>query len=280
VTADAVHGSASGASDGVGWVGPARERYRDALARRRLRVCTAVGTRPRLRSAPFVHNTGSLVIGDDFWMDSVPVRSHLFVTGNLWIGNHVRIGAGAAISCIGDMEIHDDVSIGAFSIILDTNFHVAEDFKTNATPKRIRIGRGVRIGHRVVILPGSTLGAGATVKAGSVVSGDIEEGSIVEGNPARAPLERSDREASTSEDVPRLVMKVLGLSSVPDVRSGPGQIPQWDSLGALRLIVALEEKLGVLLAEDQVKTVRSIRELMDHVEAVQRRTGRRDWLSA
>jgi acetyltransferase-like isoleucine patch superfamily enzyme/acyl carrier protein len=280
VTADAADRSARGASDRFGWVGPLRERYGEVLARRRLRACTAVGARPRLRSAPFIYNTGSLVIGDDFWMDSAPVRSHLFVTGDLCIGNRVRIGAGAAISCVGDMEIHDDVSIGAFTIVLDTNFHVAEDFKTNAIPKRIRIGEGVRIGHRVVILPGSMLGARASVKAGSVVSGDIAEGAIVEGNPARAPLEGGDRDRDTPDDVPALVMKVLGLSSVPDVHAGPGQIPQWDSLGALRLIVALEERLGVVLAEDQVKTVRSIRELMDHVEAVQRRTGRGDWQSA
>jgi acyl carrier protein len=84
-------------------------------------------------------------------------------------------------------------------------------------------------------------------------------------------LDRDNHADVLPRDVPALVMHVLGLSRVPDVQDGPGQIPQWDSLGALRLIVALEEEIGVALAEDQVRAVRSIRELMDHVEAVQRR---------
>jgi acetyltransferase-like isoleucine patch superfamily enzyme len=253
------------------WVEQLRDRYGEAVDRRRLRACTAVGSRPMLRGAPFVHNSGILLIGDDFCLNSYPVRSHLFVTGSLRIGNRVRIGSGAAISCMGELEIRDDVSIGAFSIILDSNFHVAEDFRANAAPKRICVGKGASLGHRVVVLPGSTLGAGVVVRAGSVVSGDVPDGAVVEGNPARARLERDDLAEVDARNVPTLVMHVLGLSSVPDLQHGPGQIPQWDSLGALRLIVALEEELGVALAEDQVKAVRSIRELMDHVEAVQHR---------
>jgi len=262
-----------------GWVGHLRNRYTDAVDRYRLRRCTEVGARPALRGAPFVHNSGTLLIGDDFRLNSHPVRSHLFVSGGLRIGNRVRIGAGAAISCIGEMEIQDDVSIGAFSIILDSNFHVAEDFRTNAAPKRVCVGKGSALGHRVVVLPGSTIGSGVVVRAGSVVSGDVPDGAVVEGNPARARLERDNHAEVVAWDVPALVMHVLGLSRVPDVQHGPGQIPQWDSLGALRLIVALEEELGIALAEDQVKAVRSIRELMDHVEAVQRRQTNRSGLS-
>jgi acetyltransferase-like isoleucine patch superfamily enzyme len=245
-----------------------------ALAGRRLRRCDRVGARPVLRGAPTVYNHGELVIGDDFWLSSTPVRSHLYVTGKMHIGARVRIGTGAAISCLGAVDIEDDVTIGDFAIILDSNFHLAEDINASAAARPIRIGRGARLGHRVVVLPGSTVGAGAVVKAGSVVSGDIAPNSVVRGNPARARLEFDDARATeeaTPSDVPRLVMQVLGLPAVPEMHAGPAQISQWDSLGALRLILALEETFGIVLTEDQVKGARSIRELTGHVEAAQRR---------
>jgi acyl carrier protein len=125
----------------------------------------------------------------------------------------------------------------------------------------------------VVVLPGSTIGARAVVVAGSVVSGDVAEGAVVEGNPARARFRGAGAgdDAPAVSDVPRLVMQVLALPSLPDASAGPEQIAQWDSLGALRLIVAIEETFGIALAEDQMKAARSIRELAGHVEAARLR---------
>jgi acetyltransferase-like isoleucine patch superfamily enzyme/acyl carrier protein len=224
-----------------------------------------------------VHNSGELVIGDDFQMVSTPVRSHLWVTGKMRIGNRVRIGAGAAISALGNVEIADDVSMGDFVIVMDSDFHVADDFHANAVPRPVRIGAGARLGHRVVVLPGSSVGAKAVVVAGSVVSGDVADGAVVEGNPARPRFRGQDAggEPSAVADVPRLVMQVLALQSLPEASAGPEQIAQWDSLGALRLIVAIEETFGITLAEDQMKASRSIRDLAAHVEAARRaRTAR------
>jgi acetyltransferase-like isoleucine patch superfamily enzyme len=239
-----------------------------AAARWRLRECTKLGERPALRGAPFVRNLGTLEIGDDFALSSTPVASHLFVTGALRIGHRVQIGSGAAISCVSDLQIEDDVRIGAFSLILDTNYHLAEDFSVGAKPKPVCIGKGAHLGHHVVVLPGSAIGTGAVVKSGAVVSGEIAKNSVVEGNPARVRLAGVGLSTGAPEyDVPKLVMRVLGLSRVPDFHAGPSQIPEWDSLGALRLIVALEETFGVSLSEEQAKAVQSIRQLLDHVEA-------------
>jgi acetyltransferase-like isoleucine patch superfamily enzyme len=227
-----------------------------------------------LRGAPFVSNTGELRIGDDFHLVSRPVRSHLFVTGRMVIGHRVRVGAGAAISCLGSVILEDDVAIGDFAIVLDSDFHAAEDMSARSAPRPIRIGKKARIGHRVVVLPGSSIGPGAVVRAGSIVSGEVAAGTTVEGNPARVRLERDDSAEPTGDaarDVPRLVMRVFGLPGIPDIYAGPAQISQWDSLGALRLIVALEETFGISLAEDQFKSVRSIHDLVGHVEGAGRR---------
>ncbi len=248
-------------------------RFEGALARARLRACTRLGARPVLRGAPLIFNSGVLVIGDDFCMSSTPVRSHLWVSGQMHIGDRVRIGGGAAISSLGRVDIGDDVAIGDFVIVMDSDFHQAGDFHTSAVPRPVFIGKGARIGHRVVVLPGTTIRSGAVVRAGGVVSGDVAENSVVEGNPARARLTGLDEgmDVASATDISRLVTHVLGLPSVPDIQAGPGQISQWDSLGTLRLIVALEETFGIALPEDQVKASRSIGELARHVQAAHMR---------
>jgi maltose O-acetyltransferase len=49
----------------------------------------------------------------------------------------------------------------------------------------VRIGRDVWIGGGAIILPGVTLGDGAVIGAGSVVTRDVGADQIVVGNPAR-----------------------------------------------------------------------------------------------
>ena len=52
-------------------------------------------------------------------------------------------------------------------------------------PTPIHIGDDVWIGHRVTILPGVHIGKGTVIGAGSVVTKDTPEYSVVAGNPAR-----------------------------------------------------------------------------------------------
>lgn len=49
----------------------------------------------------------------------------------------------------------------------------------------IEIGEDCWLGGNVVVLPGVTIGRGATVGAGSVVAKDVPEFCVVVGNPAR-----------------------------------------------------------------------------------------------
>jgi phosphonate metabolism protein (transferase hexapeptide repeat family) len=55
---------------------------------------------------------------------------------------------------------------------------------------RVVIGHDVWIGHRVIVLPGVTVGNGAVLAAGAVVSRDVEPYTIVGGVPARPIRER------------------------------------------------------------------------------------------
>lgn len=58
------------------------------------------------------------------------------------------------------------------------------------------IGPDVWIGHGAVILPGISVGAGAVIGAGSVVTKDVEDYAIVAGNPAAMIRRRVNEEVA------------------------------------------------------------------------------------
>ena len=55
----------------------------------------------------------------------------------------------------------------------------------NCEPRPVRIGNDVWIATRAIVLAGVTIGDGAIVGAGAVVSEDVPSRAIVSGNPAR-----------------------------------------------------------------------------------------------
>ena len=59
----------------------------------------------------------------------------------------------------------------------------------------IRVGNDVWIGAHVCVLPGVTIGDGAVIGAGSVVTRDVPPGVLAVGNPCRVvrPITEADR---------------------------------------------------------------------------------------
>jgi maltose O-acetyltransferase len=84
--------------------------------------------------------------------------------GIITLGNHVRVGPSCAFFAAG----HDSRDIGL-----------------SATNGAITIGDHVWIGGNSTILQGVTIGEGAIVAAGSVVTKDVEPYTIVGGVPAK-----------------------------------------------------------------------------------------------
>ena len=101
-----------------------------------------------------------------------------------------NVGLSAAVIVAGkSIVIGEGTIIGAGTMILDNDFHSADeqghwicDYHSNARP--VRIGRGVFIGARAIILKGVTIGDRAIIGAGAVVSQDVPPGAIAVGNPA------------------------------------------------------------------------------------------------
>jgi carbonic anhydrase/acetyltransferase-like protein (isoleucine patch superfamily) len=188
------------------------------------------------------------------------------VEGVLEIGDDVAIGCGAAIAAYARVSIGSGTTIAPYVIILDTDFHRVGDRTGHANSSDIVIGRDVQLGSRVTVLRGSHVGDGAVVAAASVVSGIVPAGARVSGVPARARGERVAGETEGVASVPDIVMRSFALPSAPEPGHGPTEIPGWDSLGALTLLLALEDAFGISLSEDGVVTARTVADLARIVE--------------
>ena len=129
-------------------------------------------------------------------------------SGKITIGNRVHIGGSTLISR-NSIKIDDDVIIAWDCLIYDHNSHSTEwnDRKNDVMQEYNDIQSGVSvianknweivkdapihicskawIGTRAIVLKGVTIGEGAVVAAGSVVTHDVEPWTVVGGNPAK-----------------------------------------------------------------------------------------------
>ena len=98
-------------------------------------------------------------------------------------------GANADFEAIGSGEvwIGDDVLIGPHARFYTPNHPLNPEVRAEGWEigLPIRIEDKVWLGGSVVVCPGVTIGSGAVVAAGSVVTKDVPPGAIVAGNPAR-----------------------------------------------------------------------------------------------
>ncbi len=106
-------------------------------------------------------------------------------------GRKVSLGDGNVINfgCLFDGRKHkivsgDNVSIGPEASIL-TLGHDPQSSTFEDRGGDVNIGDRVWIGYRALIMPGVTLGEGAVVAAGAVVTKDVKPFTIVAGVPAR-----------------------------------------------------------------------------------------------
>ncbi|MCC6003882.1 MAG: acetyltransferase [Thermofilum sp.] len=151
-----------------------------------------IGNRAIIRSGTIIY-LGSK-IGDDFETGhNVIIREENIIGNNvkIWsntiidyrckIGNNVKIHSHCYIAQLTTIE--DDVFIAPGVMIAN------EKYPTGVfSEERIKgptIKRGTKIGINATILPGVTIGEGAIVGAGSVVTKDVPPYTVVYGVPAR-----------------------------------------------------------------------------------------------
>jgi acetyltransferase-like isoleucine patch superfamily enzyme len=107
----------------------------------------------------------------------------------LVLGDDVDLATGVIVTTSGGVTIGARTLVGYRAQILSTN-HVVPDgqadiFTSGHDRKPVCIGEDAWIGAQAIILPGVSIGKGAVVAAGSVVSKDVDAYTIVAGVPAR-----------------------------------------------------------------------------------------------
>jgi acetyltransferase-like isoleucine patch superfamily enzyme len=147
-----------------------------------------------------------LVLGDDVHIHSSVAANPLgcfqpSVLRAMVSGSRLILGRGVGLSgtvlCAGAaIEIGEGTIFGSGSMVIDNDFHVPMgewnwrgDSGMNARP--VKIGRGVFVGARAIVLKGVTIGDRAVVGAGAVVTKDVPEGHMAVGNPARVFVPKS-----------------------------------------------------------------------------------------
>ncbi len=127
-------------------------------------------------------DSGTVVIGEGVLL-AAGVRLHLRDAGA-----RLEIGAGSFLNYRTEIIAHERVTIGRGCLFAwDIQVMDSDSHRINGEPHTapVVIGDHVWVGCRATILKGVTVGAGAIVAAGSLVTHDVPPGALVGGNPAR-----------------------------------------------------------------------------------------------
>ena len=123
----------------------------------------------------------------------VHMWANFFDPSNITIGKDTIVGDHAFLDGRAPLTIGDHVDI-ASSVMIYNSEHDLEKEDFSAREEPVEIKDYVFIGPRAIILPGVTIGKGAVIAAGAVVTKDVADFTIVGGVPAKEIGERKNRD--------------------------------------------------------------------------------------
>jgi acetyltransferase-like isoleucine patch superfamily enzyme len=133
-----------------------------------------------------VEPSGAVFVGDD----SILVGPIFMCAQRISVGRHVVISYNVTIA---DSDFHPiDPELRKQDAIANSPYGDRSQ-RPPYTSRPVVIEDDVWIGIGAIILKGVTIGLGARVGAGAVVTADVPPGARVEGNPARTKLEEEMR---------------------------------------------------------------------------------------
>lgn len=165
------------------------ESDHDATMRRAVwrALCRGFGHGVRIGRGALVKHPETFEIGDGVFIGEQTFLQGR-VNGRCVIGSYAWLGPQTYVDAR-DTEIEEYVGIGpGVKVLGSEHTGLPADvpiIQTDLRIKPVRIAAWADIGVNAVILPGVTIGKGAIVGAGAVVTSDVEPFSIVAGVPAK-----------------------------------------------------------------------------------------------
>ena len=124
---------------------------------------------------------------------AISASAKIWAPWNLEVGDYVAIGPRAEIYDVDKIVIGSNMTVSQ-DAYLCTASHDISQLKKPLVTKPIKLGDSAWIAARAIVLPGVTIGEGAVVAAGAVVTKDVEPWTVVGGNPARFIKKRELKE--------------------------------------------------------------------------------------
>jgi acetyltransferase-like isoleucine patch superfamily enzyme len=150
-------------------------------------MCKSFGNGVRVGLGVLVLHPHTFEIGDAVFLGNQAFLQGRH-DGHCVIGAHTWIGPQSYFDCR-DMELGEYVGWGPGAKVLGSE-HTGDPtdvpiIQTDLVIKPVRVAKWADIGTNAVLLPGVTVGEGAIVGAGAVVTKDVEPYAVVAGVPAR-----------------------------------------------------------------------------------------------
>ena len=154
-----------------------------------LKNAQKIGAEIELTGPVIIQNAGTIEIGDRVIFDSKwhkPIYISLSrPSAKLVIEKNAFINYGTEISLVNEVVIGANSLISIDCLIYDTDWHSVDGREREVTGEPTRIGRGVWLGARVVVLKGVKIGDNSVVAANSVVTKDLPDHVLAGGSPAK-----------------------------------------------------------------------------------------------
>lgn len=129
------------------------------------------------------NSDATITIGDNVEIAGNYGRSTILrVREELEIADEVFVNRGCEIYASNRVRLGHNATLAPNVVIRDSDMHAVGDGDVKQDP--VEIGKDVWIGTETIVLKGVTIGEGAVVGAGSVVTDDLPPGTLSAGVPA------------------------------------------------------------------------------------------------